>query len=188
MTQRERHWIEAVQCGDERAFRHIFDVYYEDLCRFAIKYVDSKEQTEDLVQDVFLNIWERRDAWTVRQSLKAYLYRAVRNRALNHIRRRGTVQNAKVHVRHLLEETASVPTASDSLREKELHEAAEDAINQLPERRRTAFLLHRRNDFTYKEVAEIMEITPKTVENHIGRALKTLRKKLKPFLSRELTG
>jgi len=185
MTERERNWIENIRRGDESAFEELFRAYYPQLCRFAAGYVDSEGHARDLVQDVFLRIWERRTDWTVRQSLKAYLYRAVRNRALNHVRR----QNTKNGVENDLEYTtddAEHRTAADAYHENTLSNEVDEAIADLPERRRMAFLLHRRHGFTYKEIACIMNITKKTVENQIGRALKSLREKLAPLFSQQL--
>lgn len=185
MKESEQKWIDGVREGDERAFERMFRAYYPKLCRFAAEYVDSKDRARDLVQDVFLRIWEGRADWTVRRSLKAYLYQAVRNRALNEVRR----QNTKHEIEDDLEYTVDRVTgesATDSIHESALSQEVEEAIADLPERRRVAFLLHRRHDFTYEEIACIMDITPKTVENQIGRALKSLREALSPVFSREL--
>ena len=185
MQERERTWIDGVRDGDEEAFERMFRAYYPQLCRFAAEYVDSANRARDLVQDVFLRIWERRREWTLRRSLKAYLYRAVRNRALNAVRDQGTRQEAEAGLEHRTEGAAR-RTAVDTVHAGTLSQEVEEAIDALPERRRIAFLLHRRHGLTYKEIARAMGITPKTVENQIGRALKALREDLAPVVSHEL--
>lgn len=185
MQECEQTWIDGIQDGNERAFENMFRAYYSRLCRFAAEYVDSEHRARDLVQDVFLRIWERRAEWTVQRSLKAYLYRAVRNRALNAMRRRDTRHEAKEDLKHTTERRTR-GTAVEAVHAGVLSEEVETAIQALPERRRTAFLLHRRHGLTYKEIASAMGITPKTVENQIGRALKALRDDLAPIFSHEL--
>ena len=185
MRERERNWIEQIRCGNETAFEELFRAYYPQLCRFAAEYVDSASHARDLVQDVFLRIWARRSDWTVRRSLKAYLYRAVRNRALNHIRKQNTKHDVEDDLEYTTENLER-RTAADAYHANTLSEEVDEAITDLPERRRMAFLLHRRHGFTYKEIARIMDITPKTVENQIGRALKSLREKLDPLFSQKL--
>lgn len=186
MKERERTWIEQIQSGDEEAFREMFHAYYPRLCRFAAEYVDSPDWARDLVQDVFLKIWERRSDWAVRRSLKAYLYRAVRNRALNQVRKNDTRHEFEDDLEYT-SEGSDQRTAAEAVHADRLSEEVDEAISELPARRRMAFLLHRRHGFTYKEVALIMDITPKTVENQIGRALKTLREQVDHLFSRELT-
>lgn len=185
MQECEQKWIDGVRNGKERAFEKMFRAYYPRLCRFAAEYIDSANRARDLVQDVFLRIWERRKEWTVQCSLRAYLYQAVRNRALNEARRTNTKHEAEEDLATTTEQWER-PMAADAAHESALSAAVEEAIDELPERRRMAFLLHRRHGFTYEEVACVMGITSKTVENQIGRALKSLREELAPIFSREL--
>lgn len=185
MTERERKWIEQIRGGNEEAFERMFRAYYSRLCRFATQYVNSENRARDLVQDVFLQIWDRRADWDVRRSLKAYLYRSVRNRALNKVRREGTKQDVQDDLEYTTD-GVDRRTAEDALHASTLSEEVQQAIDDLPDRRRMAFLLHRRHGFTYEEIAHIMDITQKTVENQIGRALKSLREKLDPLFSRRL--
>jgi RNA polymerase sigma-70 factor (ECF subfamily) len=185
MEKCEQQWIEDIRSGNESAFEEMFRAYYPGLCRFAAEYVDSANRARDLVQDVFLRIWERREEWRVHRSLKAYLYQAVRNRALNQARNEGTKQSVEEDLQYTMDGRER-QTATDDIHAKTLSAEVEAAIQDLPERRRTAFLLHRRHGLTYKEIACAMGITAKTVENQIGRALKTLRNELAPLFSHRL--
>lgn len=185
MKDQESEWVEQIRTGSEQAFRKMFRAYYSELCGFAADHLDSVDRARDIVQDVFLRVWRRREKLNIRASLKSYLYQAVRNRALNEIRRSETKNEFQDHVRHTSEESDQ-HTAIDTFHMRELSEDVNEAIADLPDRRRMAFLLHRRHGFTYKEIAQIMEISPKTVENQIGRALKALRSQLEDRFTREL--
>lgn len=185
MKEREQRWVDQIRTGDENAFEMMFRAYYPRLCRFAAEYVHSEGRARDLVQDIFLRIWERRAKWQIRDSLKAYLYQAVRNRALNHVRRRDAMDEMKNGLEYVTDDFQP-RMAEDAVHAGTLSQELERAISQLPERRRMAFLLHRRHGLTYKEIARVMDVTRKTVENQIGRALKSLREKLDSVFSREL--
>ena len=182
----EREWAEEIFSGDGRAFKKLFRTHYSKLCGFAADYVNSVDRARDIVQDVFLDIWDRRENLTVRTSMKSYLYKSVKNRALNEIRKRESRQNMKDDLNYSNTASSDQRTAADAFHMNELSEKVEQAISDLPDRRRRAFLLHRRHGFTYKEIAEIMEIAPKTVENHIGRALRFLRNQLAGQFSQKL--
>jgi len=177
MDDRQRRWVGRIRAGDEEAFRAVFDTYYADLCRFASQFVSVPSHARDIVQQVFLKIWESRSEWTVHTSLKAYLYQSVRNRALNSVRH----DRASAAMEDRLKEaspSAQERTAEDRYRTTRLREHIDEAIARLPARQKTAFLLQRRHGLSYREIAAVMDITPKTVENHIGRALQFLRSEL----------
>lgn len=185
MTDQSAQWVSRIRRGDREAFRDLFSAYYGELCAFAANYVSSMDRARDVVQNVFLTLWEHRADWTLHTSLKSYLYQAVRNRALNTARNRTTRQQAyDAHRRH--HPTATRRTAADQAHYHQLADAIQRAIDQLPPRRRMVFLLHRRHDLTYAEVGQVMGITRKTVENQIGRALKFLRARLSEDLLSEL--
>ena len=185
MQENEQEWIEGIRTGDEAAFEEMFRAYYPKLCRFAAEYVDSSGRARDLVQDVFLRVWDGRSEWRVDRSLKAYLYQSVRNRALNEVRNRDT-RNAAVDDLEYTSSRHRKPSAADAAHGNALSRQVDEAIQSLPRRRRMAFLLHRRHGFTYQEIATVMGITAKTVENQIGRALKSLREELAPVFSHDL--
>lgn len=176
MKKPEHRWAEQIREGDRAAFEEMFYAYYPQLCAFAVEYVKSQDRARDVVQEVFLRIWERRAEWNLRGSLKAYLYQAVRNRALNHVRRNKRRDLDTPLDGH--DALSNGQTAEDQFHFRELSDAVQDAISQLPERRRMTFLLHRRHGFSYAEIAQIMDVTSKTVENQIGRALKFLRSQI----------
>lgn len=175
-----------VQAGDAAAFEALFRRYYHPLFAFAERYVRSPEVAEDITVDVFVRIWERRAEWKLRGSPRSYLYAAVRNEALVHLRRRRMVESA--HADAVRDERhpgmgAPAAPADAQLQAEELAAAADRAILQLPDRTQEAFVLHRKHGLSYAEVAAAMGISARTVEVHISRAFKALRTHLAPFLA-----
>lgn len=169
------------RAGDESAFEAMFRAYAAPLCDFAMYFTRSREQATEVVHDVFLLVWARRDRLDVRTNLRAYLYRATRNRALE-VRRRDTFFRRWVErttVEQADDESARLaPTPHEQFERDEQAAALRRAIDALPERRRMVLLLRWRDGMRNEQVAELMGISVKTVENQITQALRTLREQL----------
>jgi RNA polymerase sigma-70 factor (ECF subfamily) len=165
--------------GDRGAFEQLFREHYAALVRFGEGLLRSRELAEDTVQEVLLNLWRQRETVRVDDSVKAYLYRAVRNRSLNHIRNERVRREA---VPELVRESREVEAGDASLLETELETAIRAAVAELPPRCREVFELSRVRGLRYSEIAETLGISIKTVETQMGRALKSLRERLGPFL------
>ena len=174
--------VERIRAGDEAAFERLFHTFYEDLCRFASQYVSASDVVKDLVQDVFFNVWERRRALDAQQSIQAYLYKAVRNEALKHLNRQ-RVRKQQGKPQQELRERSLQGSPEQALWNKELEAEAQKALDALPERRRRIFMLSREHDLTYAEIADLLDISIKTVETQMGRALGFLEKRLDEVLS-----
>jgi RNA polymerase sigma-70 factor (ECF subfamily) len=170
-----------IRHGREAAFETLFRRYCDALCTFAEGFVGASTIAEDLVHDVFCDIWDRRADFDPAGTVRAYLYRAVRNKALNK-RERIRVRREWAAERKA-EYTLSVTQAARGAEYRELQEAVERAMEQLTERQRTVFRLVRHEDLSYAEVAAVLDISEKTVENHMGRALKRLRTSLRILFS-----
>ncbi|HKS04964.1 MAG TPA: RNA polymerase sigma-70 factor [Gemmatimonadaceae bacterium] len=168
------HTVAAVRGGDRGAFERLFRATYADLADYAARIVASRDAAEDVVQDVFIAVWNRRDALPDADKLASYLYRAVRNRALNYLRaQRGTES--------LIDSDggpAIAPEADDALAADEVQTALTSALGALSPRAREVFLLSREQHLTYNEIAVTLEISVKTVETLMGRALRMLREAL----------
>jgi RNA polymerase sigma-70 factor (ECF subfamily) len=163
--------VTAADLPDRAAFEALFRAHYAGLLRFAIRFVRTPAEAEELVQDVMLQIWIHRDRVAVGEELKTYLYRAVRNHALNALRRRKVEHGFRST---LPPEPVAPPTGSDeSLTETERAVAA--AIAALPERCREIFLMSREQGLSYTQIASVLGLSVKTVETQMGRALKSLR-------------
>lgn len=169
--------IRRIQKGDERAYEDLFFQYYSRLCGFAVKIVGSNELAKDCVQEVFLKIWRNRKNWEVNYSLSVYLYRAVRNQALNKVEKWRTKRE---YTQQYYEEGfyKKEEASQLSIEKNKLIEEVWKVVAEMPDRRRMVFELHKRHGLSYKEIAEVMEITRKTVENHMGRALQDIRDKV----------
>ena len=168
-------WLACVREGDERAFETLFRAFAPGLVAFVARYVDSRSIAEDLVQDLFLRLWQMRAELAVDQAVTSYLYTAARNRALNHLKRgRLAGRWASAVVGRIDEASQSGETALLEMLD------LQDAVERLPARCRLIFTLSRQHDMTYAQIAQSLCISVKTVEVQMGRALKALRDSLKP--------
>jgi RNA polymerase sigma-70 factor (ECF subfamily) len=173
-----------VRQGDESAFGVIVTQYAPGLLGFVRANLHSREAAEDLVQELFLSIWARRDTWHVGQSLKTYLYQAARKRVLNYWRDRQVEQRYLDSVETNVDINAAVHVRMQSdteLEEEELLRAVTRAIARMPNRVKQVFLLHRTRELSYVEIGDVLGISRKTVEIHMGRALALLRESLKDW-------
>ena len=171
--------VERIRAGDESAFEALFHEYHAPLCSFAYRYVEGRDVAEEIVQEVFLFVWERRETWDVRESVKTYLFTSVRNAAVSYLRHEGVVRRYEAQSLDLFAPSGDL--ADERLRSNELAAAVQKAVKQLPDRCQLVFTLHREQGLTYAEIARVLGISEKTVEVHMGRALKGLRKALAGF-------
>ena len=179
--QRDRQWADRIRAGDREAFKRLFRAYADALCTFAAQHVDDEALAEDLVQDVFCDLWDRREEWRPQGSVKAYLFRAVRNTSLDHLEHRRVVQEWEDEEKRRNPAPEPRRGPADALQHRELKRAMQEAVEELPERRRLVYRMARRHDMSYAEIASALDIAPKTVENQMGRALKALRDRLAKY-------
>lgn len=174
-----QEWIARIHAGDEAAFEALFRALAPGLCALVTRYVGSRQAAEELVQELFFDLWRRREQLAPDRSIAAYLHAAARNRALNWLRkeRRITPWSAAAAQRDL-EPDPSSPNESELLDMLEL----QDAIAGLPARCRLIFTLSRQQDMSYGEIASSLGLSIKTVETQMGRALKALRERLRHLL------
>jgi len=176
----DRVLIDRIRAGDAAAFEQLFRAYQLELREFANRYVDSWETAEELVHDVFVAIWGRRQECTVQGGVRAYLFGAVRNRALSHLRRellerrwrasadRGPIGDADLH---------SENEGQGNLEREERARLVSQVLAELPERCRLAVTLRWQRQLSYAEIGEVMGISIKTVEIHLTRGAKMLRER-----------
>jgi len=171
--------LSLLRAGKEQGMELLFQKYYAHVCLIIVRIVANPHTAEDLAQDVFSNIWQQRTQLQIHTGLKAYLSRAARNRALNHLR------DQKIHWEHsseLAEPQALIPTAQQTLESQELQNLIDQAIDALPERCRIVFVLKRFEHLSHQEIAHTLGISTKTVENHMTKALKMLQAFLSPWI------
>lgn len=167
-----------IKTGDEQAFEQVFRSNYAGMCGFAGKYIDDKDEAEEVVQEVFFNYWSKKETLDIIGALEAYLYRSVRNACLNHLKHM-QVRAKFVEQASLQEEESSF---SNSIEVLELQGKIEDSIDQLPSERKKIFKLSREEGLKYREIADQLGLSVKTVETQMGKALKFLRENLTEYL------
>src|ERR1700761_1001488 len=171
--------INLIREGDKRAFEKIFREYFKSLHAYAFTFMKDDKQAEEIVQNVFCRIWEKREQLKPDGSLRAYLYTAVHNESLNYLKHQKTRAAFIIHHGNDEPETAS---ASEKVMVAELGEHIQKALSELPQQCRTIFQLSRFEHLKYGEIANRLGLSVKTVENQMGKALKLLRIKLAEFL------
>ena len=175
----ERDLLERIRDGDEGAFDVIFREHYASLVRTAEGMLQRRDVAEEIVQDVMLALWQRRATLFVEDSLRAYLFRATRNRALNHLRHAAIERRAEPELSAVESSDAPAPA---TLVHEEIDAALRHAVSTLPPRCREVFELSRVHGLRYSEIASTLGISVKTVEAQMGKALRTLRQLLAPWL------
>ena len=180
----DREIVAAVRHGSATAFRALFCAHYEVLCRYAYRFVRSRAIAEELVSDVFLRIWTQRARWEVRGSVRAYLFSATRNVAIDHLRRELVERRSLELTGRELRATGGVSSAAADVRlvASEVAATMQRAVDELPPRPRQVFLLRWQRHLTNLEIAASLGIAVKTVEMHMTRALEALRASLAPDL------
>ncbi len=167
-------WSRRLAVSDRRAYGELFKATHPLLLRFAWRFTKDREVSRDIVQDAFLKLWQVRTTLDPNRSLRALLYTIVRNLALNAVRDHR-------HTDELTPDTmrdgeSSLP--DDQLESRLLESRLHQYIRELPERRREAFTLSRFEGLTHAEIAQIMNLTPRTVNTHITLAMRDLRKRM----------
>jgi RNA polymerase sigma-70 factor (ECF subfamily) len=170
--------LDELQKGNERAFNSIFKQYYKPLCQFSYSFIKVQDTAENLVQEVFAKLWEKRENITNIDNLLSYLMGMVRNQSIDFLRKEKT--NSKIFNNIRLEKSEN--TTEEQISKNEFEEKLLKSIMNLPERCRTAIEMSRLEGLSNKEIAQKMEISVKGVEALIGRSLKLLRSELQEFL------
>jgi RNA polymerase sigma-70 factor (ECF subfamily) len=176
--------LERIRAGDEKAFEELFKSYYQALCAFTDGYVRSRETAEELVQTMFLRLWEKRESWEPVTGIRAYLFAACRNQALDHLKHRRVVDRVTLAAGDVGSEEMgrTQPVQPDeAMHATELAEAFRLAVEQLPERRRAVVVLRWEHHLSNLEIARALGISVKGVEGHVTRALALLRDRLRAF-------
>jgi RNA polymerase sigma-70 factor (ECF subfamily) len=181
----DRDLLERLRQGDTAAFDAIFRTWYGPLVGTAERMLRDRAVAEELVQDVMLELWRRRESLAADGSAQAYLFQATRNRVLNHLRHLKIEQRSEPEVQR---EVASTPHADAAVVQEELDVAVQRAVQALPDRCREVFELSRVHGLKYAEIARTLGISVKTVEAQMGKALRTLRERLAHWLPDEESG
>jgi RNA polymerase sigma-70 factor, ECF subfamily len=180
MNRQEDHILfRKIKKDDEKAFEALFRTYYPNLCLYATHILNDSSTAEEIVQELFVRLWEKRSVTEIETSVKNYLYRAVKNHCLNYLQH-NTIKTE--YSRRIKSETKTLGNEEDFSTRAELIQKIVESIDSLPEKRREIFRLSREEGLKYREIAEKLNISIKTVETQMGLAIKTLREKLRDFL------
>ncbi len=162
-------------------FESLFKTHYNELCAYANKYLNDLAAAEETVQSLFVKLWENREDLKIEKSPRSYLYTATRNACFNQIRHIKIREDYKVY--NQLEMEKQQYTVNDEYEASELDEKIRKSIDDLPEGRRKIFILSRFEGLKYREIAEKLQISIKTVENQMGSAIKHLKNDLAEYLA-----
>jgi len=183
MARFKSYIVKKLKEGDIHIFEEIYNEHYHALCSYAQRFVFNSEDTREIVQDVFVKIWEIRETLPGDINFKTYLYTAVRNRCLDYLKHLKITNSYKATLLRQVSEnmqngTNASETPLEGLITKDLEKSITDAVEALPDKCREVFMLSRFEGMKYKEIAEKLNISVNTVETHMSRAIKALRKSL----------
>ena len=166
--------FENIKKGNIELYEQLFKHYYNHLVHFSYRYVKNEQAAEDVVHDVFVNIWNNRDKLDFTLNFKSYLYTAVRNQSLKQIQKTSKFDLIEIDAVQQKDEN----TPENLMISREFEKAISKAISELPEKRSEIFCMHRFDNLTYSEIALTLNLSVKTVETQMSRSLKFLRERL----------
>lgn len=171
--------------GDRNSFKSIFQDYYQPLCHLSMQYLEDQEEARGVVQEAFVKLWEIRQDLDPDSNIRNFLFTLVKNNCLNLLKHRQIMLRHHENIKRLemhYQYESLTRMGDDCLEFKELKELIDLAIRKLPEHCRVVFEMSRFEDLKNREIAEKLGVTQKTVEAHLTKALKILRKDLKDYL------
>lgn len=169
----EKHWLQAISCGDQKAFDELFKKYFPKIRKFLYGFLESDAEAEDLAQDVFVKLWQNRSFLLNVDNLNAYLYRMSKNMLFNYLK------HPRIKELNSISNFLEIPTMEkleEILFAQELEELIDNTIEKMPAQRKAIFNLSRKDRLTNAEIATRLKISKRTVEAHISAALSDLRK------------
>ena len=171
----EEELVRQISSGDQKAFEHLFKMYYKRLCHFAFLILRSKELSEEAVSDIFFNVWVKREQLTPGRNFRSFLYTAVRNQAINYLQRDNLLHTQDDLNVYELEMEAPELSPDDVIDRELFHERLQQAFDQLPERCRMITRMYFNDQLQYKEIAQILQLSRKTVEAQIAIATQKIK-------------
>jgi RNA polymerase sigma-70 factor (ECF subfamily) len=176
-------WQQQIACeGDEKAFAELFRHFYDRLLHFCIQYVHSREAAEEIVSDVFVKIWNRRTELEKVVNLEVYLFVAVKNHSLNYLEQYSSLRISPINEETGIAELTNSIDPEKTMEWKEILFRMDQEVSRLPDQCRRVFKLIKEEGFKYKDVAEILNISPRTVETQLFRAMKRLNEIIGPYM------
>lgn len=175
----EKILVSKIKTGDYAAFECIFNAYYRDLIMFASKFTHDIGTAEEIVQDIFVKLWEEHESVKVNSSFKSYLLKTVQNKCIDWYRHRKIIEK---HNASIMMTSSQLTYDTDSyLLHSELQEQIDDALGKLPEEISEVFRMNRYQGLKYHEIADLLGVSVRTIEVRIGKALHMLRNILREY-------
>lgn len=171
-----------LEMEDALTFEQVFKTHFKGLHAYACTLLKDEVMAEEMVQNVFCKLWEKSGDIKIKQSVSGYLYRAVYHESINYLRHQKVKATHQAHTRYQMSNDHSTGNTSGKIMLRELQEKLDKALQELPEKCRTVFQLSRFEELKYQEIADRLDISVKTVENQMGKALRLLRMNLADFL------
>ncbi len=179
LEKQQKELLQQLKADNKQALKGIFDEYYDTVFHAVYRIVTDRNTAEDLSQDVFMRLWEKRHQITINGPIGAYIRRMAINEGLGYLRK-----HKKYGIEEIQDQHSPLTTSGEDVyMDSELEQQIQAAIATLPPRCKAVFVLSRFEELSYKEIGEKLEISPKTVENQISKALKIMRAALKGYLS-----
>lgn len=169
--------IQQFRDGDKKAFSQLFNAYYKPLLKYAFTFLNSAEEAEDIVQQCYIKLWEKREQ-DIHTSIRAMLYKMVHNASLNRV----TQLKVRLEYTKDIQRSGSNDVTDNFVHGNELVQKVNEAIEKLPEQCKRIFKMSRIEEKKYQEIADELKLSIKTIENQMGKALKILRDELKDYL------
>jgi len=179
MLKDTKNITKRIREGNLKEFERIFKEFYPQLCLYALRFVKTKDLSEEIVQNLFCQIWENRKDLNIHTSIKAYLYRSTYHNSLQVLRKIGSQNKYKEYIKHHFNEN---DFSTNKLEEKEINKIVHQTLSSLPQRCGTIFKMSRFEGLKYQEIAHKLSISIKTVEANMGKALKAFRHNLKDYM------
>jgi len=179
LLNREDNIFQNIKQGNIDSFEVLFRTHYSELCNYAFRYIRDKDNAEEIVQDLFYKLWEKKETIVIRSSVRSYLYRSVYNNTMMLIREK----NKRKTTNKLPENSAMIPgdEPDQQMQTSELDEVVQSTLSAMPQKVRRIFEMSRFEGLKYKEIASKLLISIKTVEANMGKALKLFRDNLKEY-------
>ncbi len=172
MDNQIKHLLHNLKQGDEKAFEAIYEAYYQNLVDFVLFFINDEFCAQEVVNEFFADFWAKRKEIKIKANLAGYLYQSVKNRLFTRLKAKNKFPQGRI-IENLDAEESLTPERMLVI--KEQNQKVENILSLIPKRSREIFVMHKFDKLKYKEIAELLEISPKTVENHIMKAMKILR-------------
>jgi len=169
--KKEVQLFHRIKQGDKKSFEELFSLYYDALCNFAYLFVQDTQVAEEAVSDVFVNIWRKKEQIHIELNLKSYLYKSTKNAVISYTRKK------KLNIVNIddYKDASGIETPETLLLKSEKREHLNKILQTLPKKAGLVFRMHKVDGMKYREIAEVLGISEKTVENHMGNSLRHLR-------------